>query len=82
MQTLYASVQGNTMPRSGSGWVGEWVEEHVGDLWDSIWKCKSNKYLIKKFKMSLSNPCSQPSVSVHSGKSIVSFNSNLRPLYS
>jgi hypothetical protein len=23
-------------PRSGSGWVGEWVEEGMGDFWDSI----------------------------------------------
>jgi hypothetical protein len=23
-------------PRSGSGWVGEWVGEQVGDFWDSI----------------------------------------------
>ena len=23
-------------PRSGSGWVGEWGGEHVGDFWDSI----------------------------------------------
>jgi hypothetical protein len=23
-------------PRSGSGWVGEWVGEHVGACWDTI----------------------------------------------
>ena len=23
-------------PRSGRGWVGEWMGEHVGDFWDSI----------------------------------------------
>ena len=23
-------------PRSGSGWVGEWAGEHVGDFWGSI----------------------------------------------
>jgi hypothetical protein len=23
-------------PRSGSGWVGEWFGERVGDFWDSI----------------------------------------------
>jgi hypothetical protein len=23
-------------PRSGSGWVGEWMGERVGDFWDSI----------------------------------------------
>jgi hypothetical protein len=27
---------GTTGPRSGSGWVGELVGEHVGDFWDSI----------------------------------------------
>jgi hypothetical protein len=31
--TQYRGVPG---PRSGSGWVGEWVEECVGDFWDSI----------------------------------------------
>jgi hypothetical protein len=28
--------RGTPGPRSGSGWVGDWVEEHVGDFWDSI----------------------------------------------
>jgi hypothetical protein len=28
--------RGKTGPRSGSGWVGEWEEERVGDFWDSI----------------------------------------------
>jgi hypothetical protein len=28
--------RGTPGPRSGSGWVGEWVEEQVGDFWDSI----------------------------------------------
>jgi hypothetical protein len=23
-------------PRSGSGWVGEWEGEQVGDFWDNI----------------------------------------------
>jgi hypothetical protein len=27
---------GTTGPRSGRGWVGEWVGEHGGDFWDSI----------------------------------------------
>ena len=31
MQTLYASVQGNARAKK---W--EWVEECVGDFWDSI----------------------------------------------
>jgi hypothetical protein len=28
--------RGTREPRSGSGWVGERVGEHVGDFWDSI----------------------------------------------
>jgi hypothetical protein len=28
--------RGTPGSRSGSGWVGEWVREHVGDFWDSI----------------------------------------------
>jgi hypothetical protein len=36
MQTLYGSVHGTPGPRGGSGWVGEWVCEGVGDFWDSI----------------------------------------------
>jgi hypothetical protein len=28
--------RGTPGPRSGSGRVGEWVGEHVGDFWDSI----------------------------------------------
>jgi hypothetical protein len=28
--------RGTPGPRSGSGWVGDWVGEHVGDFWDSI----------------------------------------------
>jgi hypothetical protein len=28
--------RGTTGPRSGSGWVGEWVGERVGDFWDNI----------------------------------------------
>ena len=28
--------RGTLGPRSGSGWVGEWVGEHVGNFWDSI----------------------------------------------
>jgi hypothetical protein len=28
--------RGTTGPRIGSGWVGEWVEEPVGDIWDNI----------------------------------------------
>jgi hypothetical protein len=28
--------RGMPVPRGGSGWVGEWVWEGVGDFWDSI----------------------------------------------
>jgi hypothetical protein len=28
--------RGTTGPRSGNGWVGEWVVGRVGDFWDSI----------------------------------------------
>jgi hypothetical protein len=28
--------RGTPGPRSGSGWVGEWVGERVGDFWDNI----------------------------------------------
>jgi hypothetical protein len=28
--------RGTPGPKSGSGWVGEWVWERVGDFWDSI----------------------------------------------
>jgi hypothetical protein len=28
--------RGMTGPRSGSGWVGKWVDERVGDFWHSI----------------------------------------------
>jgi hypothetical protein len=42
--------RGTTGPRNGSRWVGEWVRECVGDLWDSIGKYKWNKFTIKKEK--------------------------------
>ena len=28
--------KGKFVPRGGSGWVGEWVWDGVGDFWDSI----------------------------------------------
>jgi hypothetical protein len=28
--------RGTPGPRTGIGWVGEWVGERVGDFWDSI----------------------------------------------
>jgi hypothetical protein len=36
MQTLYAQYRGTPGPKSGSGWVGEWGEEGMGDFCDSI----------------------------------------------
>jgi hypothetical protein len=30
-----SQYRGMPGPRSGSGWVGEWVVERVGDFWDS-----------------------------------------------
>jgi hypothetical protein len=36
VQTLYAQYSGMPGPRSGSGCVGEWLGECVGDFWDSI----------------------------------------------
>jgi hypothetical protein len=36
-------------PRSGSGWVREWVREHVGDFWDSIGNVKVINTQLKKY---------------------------------
>jgi hypothetical protein len=38
-------------PRSGSGWVGEWVGESVGDFWDSIGNVKETNIQLKKKEM-------------------------------
>jgi hypothetical protein len=36
-------------PRSGSGWMGEWVGEHMGDFWHSIGNVNEiNSYLKKE----------------------------------
>jgi hypothetical protein len=35
-------------PRSGSGWVGEWMEELVGDFWGSIGNVKEINTQLKK----------------------------------
>jgi hypothetical protein len=35
-------------PRSGSGWVGEWVGERVGDFWDSIGNVNEINTQLKK----------------------------------
>jgi hypothetical protein len=36
LANFICQYRGMLGPRSGSGWVGEWVEERVGDFWDSI----------------------------------------------
>jgi hypothetical protein len=38
-QPQYRGMPG---PRSGSGWLGEWVCERVGDFWDSIGNVNEN----------------------------------------
>jgi hypothetical protein len=38
-------------PRSGSGWVGEWAGEHVGDFWDSIGNVNEINTQLKNFKI-------------------------------
>jgi hypothetical protein len=35
-------------PRSGSGWVGEWVWEGVGNFWDSIGNVNEINTQLKK----------------------------------
>jgi hypothetical protein len=42
-------------PRSGSGWVEEWVGEHVGDFWDSIGNVNEINTQLKKKHMLLQN---------------------------
>jgi hypothetical protein len=42
--------RGTPGPKRGSGWVGEWGWEGMGDFWYSIGKCKWAKYLIKMEK--------------------------------
>jgi hypothetical protein len=43
--------RGTPGPRSGSGWVGEWVGERVGDFWDSIGNVNEiNTQIFKKEK--------------------------------
>jgi hypothetical protein len=48
--TLFPMPQyrGTPGPRSGSGWVGEWVWERVGDLWDRIVNVKEINTQLKK----------------------------------
>jgi hypothetical protein len=40
-------------PRSGSGWMGEWVGECVGDFWDSIGNVKKIKSQLKRKEFKL-----------------------------
>jgi hypothetical protein len=35
-------------PRSGSGWVEEWVGERVGDFWDSVGNVNEINTQLKK----------------------------------
>jgi hypothetical protein len=39
-----------TGPRSGNGWVGEWVVERVRDFWDIIGNVKEINTQFKKEK--------------------------------
>ena len=49
-----------TGPRSGSGWVGEWVRELLGDFWDSIGNVNEiNTQLKKKEKNNSEKSCSE-----------------------
>jgi hypothetical protein len=45
-----SQCRGTPGPRSGSGWVGEWVVEHVGDFWDSIGNVNEINTQFKKIK--------------------------------
>jgi hypothetical protein len=43
--------RGTPGPRSGSGWVGEWVGECLGDFWDSIGNVNEINTQLKKKKI-------------------------------
>jgi hypothetical protein len=43
-----SQYRGTPGPRSGSGWMGEWVGEHVGDFWDSIGNVNEINTQLKK----------------------------------
>jgi hypothetical protein len=45
--------RGTPGPRSGSGWVGEWVGERGGDFWDSIGNVNEINTQLKKKEMSI-----------------------------
>jgi hypothetical protein len=38
-------------PTSGSGWLGEWVGDRVGDFWDSIGNVSEINSQLKKRKI-------------------------------
>jgi hypothetical protein len=40
--------RGTTGTRSGNGWVGDWVGEHVGVFWDSIGNVNEINTQLKK----------------------------------
>jgi hypothetical protein len=42
--------RGRPGPRSGSGWLGEWVGECVGNFWDSIGSVNEINTQLKKMK--------------------------------
>jgi hypothetical protein len=45
--------RGTPGPRSGSGWVGEWVGEHVRDFWDIIGNVNEINTQLKKEKIEI-----------------------------
>jgi hypothetical protein len=42
--------RGKIGPRSGSGWLGEWVGKCVGDFWDSIGNVNEINIQLKEMK--------------------------------
>jgi hypothetical protein len=40
--------RGKPGPRSGTGWVGEWVGDRVGDFWDSTGNVNEINTQLKK----------------------------------
>ena len=47
LQLYMPQYRGMPGPR-WSGWVGEWVREHVGDFWDSIGNVNEVNTQLKK----------------------------------
>jgi hypothetical protein len=48
LQLYMPQYRGTPGPRSGSGWVEEWVGERVGDFWDSIGNVNEVNTQLKK----------------------------------